>query len=82
MIPMNNPMMGNPLMALVQAAKGGGNPMMLLQQMAGQNPQAAQAMRMVQGKTPQQLRSMAENMCKERGVTPEQVAQQLGIPMR
>ena len=53
--------------------------MQMLQQLAGRNPQAAQVLRMVQGKTPQQLRSMAENMCRERGVSIEQVAQQLGI---
>lgn len=55
--------------------------MQMLQQLAGRNPQAAQVLRMVQGKTPQQLRSMAENMCRERGTNIEQVAQQLGISL-
>lgn len=76
MMPMNNPMM-----AIMQMARNGGNPMALMQQMARQNPQVAQAMQMIQGKNPQQLRSMAENMAKERGTTIEQVAQQLGIPV-
>lgn len=53
--------------------------MQMLQQLAGRNPQAAQVMKMIQGKNQQQLRSMAENMCRERGVSIEQVAQQLGI---
>lgn len=53
--------------------------MQLLQQMAGRNPQAAQVLQMMRGKNSQQLRSMAENMCRERGTSIEQVAQQLGI---
>lgn len=73
------PMMNNPAMQLMNMVRNGGNPMQMLQQLAGRNPQAAQVLRMVQGKTPQQLRSMAENMCRERGVSIEQVAQQLGI---
>ena len=55
--------------------------MQLLQQMAGQNPQAAQAMRLIQGKNPQQLRQIAENMAKERGVDLNQMAHQMGITL-
>lgn len=73
------PMMNNPAMQLMNMVRNGGNPMQLLQQMAGRNPQAAQVMRMIRGKNPNQLRSMAENMCRERGTSIEQVAQQLGI---
>lgn len=71
--------MSNPLMAMMQMARAGGNPMILLQQMAGQNPQVAQMANMMQGKSPQQLRTMAENMARERGTTPEEVARQIGI---
>lgn len=71
----------NPLMMIMQAARQGGNPLMLLQQMAGQNPQAANAVRMMQGKSPEQLRQMAENMCREKGTTPEEVARSLGITL-
>ena len=39
-------------------------------------------MQMINGKTPQQLRQIAENVAKERGVTLEYVAQQLGIVPR
>lgn len=56
--------------------------MQMLQQMAGQNPQAAQAMRLIQGKNPQQLRQTAENMAKQRGTSVEEIARQLGIPMK
>lgn len=72
-------MMNNPLMGLVSLARNGGNPMMLMQQMAGQNPQMQQAMSMIQGKTSEQLKQMAENMAKERGMTVEQVAKNIGL---
>lgn len=72
-------MMNNPLMGLVNLARNGGNLMMLMQQMAGQNPQMQQAMSMIQGKTPEQLKQMAENMAKERGMTVEQVAKNIGL---
>lgn len=80
----NNPMQAmqnNPIMQMMNIARSGGNPMQLLQQMAMKNPRASQAMQMIQGKNQQQLRSMAENMCKERGISVEQVAQQLGMQM-
>lgn len=72
-------MTNNPMMGLVNLARNGGNPMTLIQQMAGQNPQMRQALSMVQGKTPDQLKQMAENMAKERGVTVEQIAKNIGL---
>ena len=78
---MNNQMVGNLLAAMMQIMRSGGNPMYLLQQMAAQDPTVSQAMRMIQGKSPQQLRSMAENMAKERGVSLESMANQMGITL-
>ena len=78
---MNNQMVGNLLAAMMQMMRSGGNPMYLLQQMAAQDSQVSQAMRMIQGKSPQQLRSMAENMAKERGVSLEGMANQMGITL-
>lgn len=75
-------MMNNPIMALVNVMKSGGNPNAMLQQMAGSDPRIGQAMQMMQGKSPQQLRSMAENMARERGVNIADLARELGIPMR
>lgn len=72
-------MMNNPIIALVNAARSGGNPMQLMQQMAMQDPRIAQAQQMMQGKSPQQLRTMAENMARERGTTVQDVARGLGI---
>ena len=57
------------------------NPNMLLNLMLRSNPRAAQAMRMLQGKTPDQLRTMAENMAKERGTTVEEIARSMGVKL-
>lgn len=76
MMPMNNP-----LFQMINMARNGGNPMQLMQQMARSNPQVNQVMQMMNGKSPQQLKQMASNMAKERGMSLEQVAQQLGVPI-
>jgi len=57
----------------------GGNPMQVLSGLAGQNPAIRQMIPMVQGKNPQQLQQIAENMCRERGMTFDQVVKQLGL---
>lgn len=72
-------MPNNMMFQILNMAKNGSNPMALMQQMAGQNPMAAQAMRMINGKNQQQLRQMASNMARERGMSLEQVAQNLGL---
>ena len=71
-------MLNNPMLQILQAARMGRNPQLLMQQLAQSNPQINQAMTMLQGKSPQEIRQMAENMCRERGTTPEQVMQMLG----
>lgn len=76
MVPMNNP-----ILQMVNIARNGGNPMAIMQQMAKRNPQVNQVMQMMKGKNPAQLKSMAENIAKERGTTIEDVAQQLGISL-
>lgn len=55
--------------------------MQLMQQMARINPQVNQVMQMMNGKSPHQIKQMASNMAKERGMSLEQVTQQLGIPL-
>lgn len=76
---MTNMTMNNPMMAMINAMRKGGNPMALVQRMAAQNPQMRQFMQMINGKSPEQLRQMAENVAKERGVSLNDVARQLGI---
>lgn len=72
-------MLNNPMLQILQAARMGRNPQLLMQQLAQSNSQINQAMTMLQGKSPQEIRQMAENMCRERGTTPEQVMQMLGL---
>ena len=67
------------LMSLMQMMQGGGNPMQLAQMFAQQNPQAAPAMQMIQGKNPQQLQETFYNLCKSKGINPQDVARQCGV---
>ena len=76
---MTNMTMNNPMTAMLNAMRSGGNPMNAIQHMAMQNPQMRQFMHMVNGKSPAQLKQMAENVAKERGVSLNDVARQLGI---
>lgn len=69
----------NPIVQLINAARNGGNPDALVQQLLGQHPQREQIQQIIGGKSPDQLMSIAENMCKERGTSIDQVLQQFGI---
>lgn len=73
--------MNNIFNNLVRHIQAGVNPNALLNQMANSDPRAAQALQMIQGKSPDQLRTMAENMARERGTSVEQIAQSLGLKM-
>ena len=53
--------------------------MQMIQQMAGKDQRAAQAMQMMSGKNPSQLRQIAENMARERGVSLDDMAAQMGF---
>ena len=53
--------------------------MQMIQQMAGKDQRAAQAMQMMSGKNPSQLRQIAENMARERGVSLDDMAAQMGV---
>lgn len=71
----------NPLQMALQMAQMGNNPMGIFQSMAKSNPQMQQALGMIQGKSPEQLRQVAENMAKERGINLNQLAQSLGVKL-
>ena len=68
----------NPLQA-IQALQKGANPNQLMMQLAQNNPAVRQAMQMVNGKTPDQIRDMARQMARQRGVDLNQLMQALGI---
>lgn len=78
--------MNNPLQMIAQMMRGGGSPQQLLGQLARQNPQMAQAMQLLEGKSQQQQMTILRNMASERGVDldamAQQIARQLGLPMR
>lgn len=68
----------NPMMAIMQMIKGGGNPQAMLKQMMGNsqianNPMAANAMEMFQSGNIDGLKSLAENLAKEKGTTVDDV---------
>lgn len=71
----------DPLAAIMRHIQGGMNPTALLGQLARSDPRAAQALQLLQGKSPDQLRSMAENMARERGTTVEEIARSLGLKL-
>lgn len=56
-----------------------GNPNQILQQMMQSDPRVGQAMQMIQGKSPQELRSMAENVAKEKGIDLDAFVRQFGM---
>lgn len=62
----------NPMMNMLMQMTKGGNPQQMLMQMAQQNPQFKQMLPLIQGKNPQQLQATFENLCKERGINPEE----------
>lgn len=76
-------MMGNnsPIGKIMQMARGGGNPMQILQNMSTGNPQMQQFLSNLQGKSSNEMREMAQNIAKERGINLEQFASQLGIKL-
>lgn len=70
----------NPMQMMMTAMQQRLNPMTYIQQQAQTNPAFRQLSGLIQGKSPEQLRTMAENMAKERGTTLGNVARQLGLP--
>lgn len=68
----------NPMMAFMQMMKGGGNPQAMLNQLMGNsqiasNPMAANAMEMFQSGNIDGLKSLAENLAKEKGQNIEDI---------
>ena len=74
-----NMMGNNPLMQMMNMMRGGGNPQQLIQTFMEQNPKMKQAMPFIKGKNPEQLQQTFYNMCKERGIDPQEVANSVGI---
>lgn len=68
----------NPMMAMMQMMRGGGNPQNMLKQLMGNsqianNPMATNAVEMFQSGNIEGLKSLAENLAKEKGTTVDDV---------
>lgn len=69
----------NPIVQLINALRGGGNPYALVQQVLDNHPQKDQIAKIIGGKSGDEIMSTAENMCKERGVSIDDVLKEYGI---
>lgn len=59
------------------------NPMELIQNMAGQNPLMGRALQMGQGKSVDELKVIAQNLARQRGMNDKQLGQFLsGLGLR
>lgn len=68
----------NPIMSIFQMMRGGGNPQAMIKQLMGNNqiannPMATNAMEMFQSGNIDGLKSLAENLAKEKGVSVDDV---------
>lgn len=62
---------------MMSIVRSGGDPIALVRNMANQDPKIRQFLSMVQGKSTEQLRQLAENVAKERGISINDLARQL-----
>lgn len=69
----------NPIVQLINGVRKGGDPDALVQQMLDNHPQRDQISKIIGGKNGQEIMSTAENMCRERGVSIDEVLSRLGI---
>lgn len=71
----------SPIMQLANLARAGQNPMGLIQQLGGQSAPIMQGLSLIQGKNETQLRTMAQNLAKERGIDLNQLASVLNLTL-
>lgn len=71
--------MDNPLLTAISMVRSGRDPSDFLGKLATQNPQIYQYFQITNGKSSQQLRSIAENMARERGISIQELANSLDI---
>lgn len=71
--------MNNPMEFIVSAIRNGGDANRIVRDLATRDQRAARALAMMQNNSPAQLQQIVNNMCKERGTTPESIAQSLGL---
>lgn len=64
---------------IINQVMQGIDPVTVLQRSGVMTPQVNAAINILNGKTPQQMQVIAENMCRERGITPQEVVRSLGL---
>lgn len=73
-------MMGNnPIAKILNVVRNNGDPSEMIQQVVQSHPQRDQIQQIVKGKSDRDLFSTAENMCRERGTSIDEVLAQFGI---
>ena len=77
--PMSMIMNTTPLGKLAKSLQDGGNPIQVLQQMAPNNPQMQMGLKIAQQQGPKGIEQYARNMCKERGINPDDMLRQMGL---
>lgn len=70
--------MSNPFVMMTSMLSSGMSPEAVFNRLLQSDPRAAQIQQMTAGKSREQIYQMVNNMCRERGTTPEAVARQLG----
>lgn len=73
-------LMGNsPIGRLIGMVQQGGDPRAFIQQAIDQSPQRDQIKQIIGGKDASQIYQTAQNMCRERGTSIEEVLKQFGL---
>ena len=70
--------MNSPLNMMTSMLRTGMSPEAVFNRLLQSDPRAAQIQQMTAGKSREQIYQMVNNMCRERGTTPEAVARSLG----
>ena len=77
--PLNLLMSTTPLGQMARVMQDGGNPMQIVSQMAQSNPQMRLGLDIMMRQGPQGIEKYARNMCRERGINPEDLIRQMGL---
>lgn len=64
---------------MLQMIQNSGNPVAMMQQMFGNHPLFQRAKAMLQGKTEKAQMKIIENLCKQRGISLDQLKSMFGI---
>lgn len=66
-------------MQMLQMLQSSGNPVAMMQQMFGNHPLFQRAQMMLQGKTEKAQMRIIENLCKQRGISLDQLKSMFGL---